>query len=99
VLVGALGVALNRQAFRSAKLEPNDVAVIAPRVEMESKPPPATFVSTSDAIAIPLESPADNVTVVQVYPTIDTERRWQLETTLTTTSATPLEVSDEDLNL
>jgi anti-sigma factor RsiW len=42
----------------------------------------ATFVSTSESIAIPLESPAADVTVVQVYPTTDTERRWQLELVL-----------------
>ena len=44
----------------------------------------ATFVSNGDAIAIPLESPAADVTVVQVYPTIETQQRWQRDVVLQT---------------
>jgi hypothetical protein len=39
----------------------------------------ATFVSNSDAIAIPLESSSPDVTIVQLYPTTDTEQRWRRE--------------------
>ena len=46
--------------------------------------PQATFVSTTDAIVVPLESPSSDVTVVQVYPTTDTERHWRLEAVLST---------------
>jgi hypothetical protein len=49
----------------------------------------ATFVSSSDAIAVPLESPAVNVTVVQVYPTVDAQRRMQLAAALSSISSEP----------
>ncbi len=39
---------------------------------------PATFVS-SDAIAVPVESPTPEVTIVQLYPTVDAQRRWRRE--------------------
>jgi hypothetical protein len=41
--------------------------------------PKAVFVGTGEAIAVPIESSDDNVTVVQIYPTTDTERRWRRE--------------------
>jgi hypothetical protein len=44
-----------------------------------SPSPRATFVSNGDAIVVPVESPADNVSVVQLYPTTETERRWRRE--------------------
>lgn len=48
-----------------------------------SRPPEqATFVSDGDAIAIPVESTSADVTIVQVYPTIDAERRWRSEIAL-----------------
>jgi hypothetical protein len=46
----------------------------------------ATFVSNGDAIAMPLESSSPDVTIVQVYPTTDTEQRWQRELTLSSIS-------------
>jgi predicted anti-sigma-YlaC factor YlaD len=42
----------------------------------------ATFVSNGDAIAVPLESADDNVTIVQLYPTTETVRRTRNELTL-----------------
>ena len=49
----------------------------------------ATFISSSDAIAVPLESPAVNVTVVQVYPTVDAQRRLRLAAALSSISSEP----------
>jgi len=51
-------------------------------------PPHATFVATTDAIVVPLESPSADVTVVQVYPTTNTERRRRFEQSLS--SASPI---------
>ncbi len=45
-------------------------------------PSRATFVSNGDTIAVSLESADDNVTIVQLYPTTETERRTQNELTL-----------------
>jgi anti-sigma factor RsiW len=42
----------------------------------------ATFVTDSDAIAVPLASGDAQVSIVQVYPTTTTERRWQRELSL-----------------
>lgn len=44
--------------------------------------PRATFVSSGDSIAVPVESTDDNVTIVQLYPTTETERRLQRELAL-----------------
>jgi hypothetical protein len=51
--------------------------------------PAATFVSSSDTIAVPLESPAANVTVVEVYPTVNAQRRLQLAAALSSLSSEP----------
>jgi anti-sigma factor RsiW len=51
--------------------------------------PQATFVATTDAIVVPLDSPSSDVTIVQVYPTTDTERRWRLEQSLLSASTKP----------
>ncbi len=45
----------------------------------DSVRPKAVFVGTGEAIAVPIESSDDNVTVVQLYPTTDTERRLRRE--------------------
>jgi hypothetical protein len=45
----------------------------------EAQRPQATFVSSGDAIAVPVASVDDNVTVVNLYPTTQTERRWRRE--------------------
>jgi len=44
--------------------------------------PKASFVTSGDAIAVPLESDDPAVTVVQLYPTTTTERRWRRELSL-----------------
>jgi anti-sigma factor RsiW len=51
--------------------------------------PAANIVSTPDAIAVPLDSPAADVTVVQVYTTVDAQRRQQLAATLASISSKP----------
>lgn len=85
VLVIAIGwLDLDRQAKLPPVSQPQELAVAeavqkATRVESQ-----ATFVATTDAIAVPLESPSADVTIVQVYPTTDTERRWRLEAALST---------------
>ena len=42
----------------------------------------ATFESGGDAIAVPMASEDPQVSIVKVYPTTTTERRWRRETTL-----------------
>ncbi len=49
-----------------------------------TKQPQATFVANADAIAVPVESLSDEVTIVQVYPTTEAERRQRLNTVLST---------------
>jgi hypothetical protein len=49
----------------------------------------ATFVNSSDAIAVPLKSPSDDVTVVQVYPTINAQRSLRHTSTLSSISPIP----------
>jgi anti-sigma factor RsiW len=39
----------------------------------------ATFVTTGDAIAVPVASDDAQVSIVKVYPTTSTERRWRRE--------------------
>jgi predicted anti-sigma-YlaC factor YlaD len=90
VLLIAVGwLALNRQATRPAISKTQDVAVSDSVHAPAPAHPQATFVSTADSITVPLESPSADVTVVQVYPTTDAERRWRLELTLTSTSTKP----------
>jgi hypothetical protein len=42
----------------------------------------ATFVTTGDAIAVPVASDDAQVSIVKVYPTTSTERRWRRELSL-----------------
>lgn len=49
----------------------------------------ATFDASTDVIAVSLESPSTDVTIVQVYPTTDTERRWRLEQSILSASTKP----------
>jgi anti-sigma factor RsiW len=49
---------------------------------IDAQKPQATFVSSDDTIAVPIESTDDDVTVVQLYPTTQTERRWRRELAL-----------------
>jgi anti-sigma factor RsiW len=73
---------LNRQSTGTLESTENSIAVVQPTHAPTPAEPRATFVSSSDAIVVPLESPSADVTVVQVYPTTDTERRWRLDLTL-----------------
>jgi anti-sigma factor RsiW len=85
IAVGWLG--LNRQSTRRVISKIQDVAVAEPVHAPAPTQPQATFVTTSDAIAVPLESSSADVSIVQVYPTTETERRLRLELTLTSTSS------------
>jgi anti-sigma factor RsiW len=90
VLLIAIGwLELNPQASHPASAKRQEVAVSEPVHAAAPTQPPAIFVSTADSITIPVESPSADVTVVQVYPTTDTERRWRLELTLTSISTKP----------
>jgi putative zinc finger protein len=60
-------------------------AVVTPAVAKDSIRPRATFVSGGDTIAVPMESADDDVTIVQLYPTTQTERRLQRELALQVT--------------
>jgi len=42
----------------------------------------ATFMSTGDAIAVPVASDDAQVSIVKIYPTTSTERRWRRELSL-----------------
>ena len=75
---------LNRQANGPLELEEHIVAVTEPAHAPTPAKAAATFVSTFDAIVVPLESASTDVTIVQVYPTTDTERRWRLEAAIST---------------
>lgn len=62
---------------------------VRPAVAQGTQRPKATFIGTGDAIAVPIESSDDNVTVVQLYPTTDTERRLRRELALQFTHSEP----------
>jgi anti-sigma factor RsiW len=85
IAVGWLG--LNRQSTCPVISKIQDVAVAEPVHAPSPTQPQATFVTTSDAIAVPLESSSADVSIVQVYPTTEAERRLRLELTLTSTSS------------
>jgi len=79
---------LNRQANDARVQGANDIAShdnsLNPTLNQtlaNDASPRATFVSSGDAIVVPLESEGD-VTIVQLYPTIQTERRMRLELAL-----------------
>jgi anti-sigma factor RsiW len=73
---------LNRQARHPSVAEVQNVTVNEPSQIVDPVQPQATFVTTADSIVVPVDSPSTDVTVVQVYPTTDTERRWRLEQSL-----------------
>ena len=90
VLIIAVGwLELNRQARLPSISKVQDVAVAETVQATAPSKPQATFVSSTDAIAVSLESPSADVTIVQVYPTTDTERRWRLEQSLLSASTKP----------
>jgi anti-sigma factor RsiW len=85
VLLIAMGwFALAGQGRSPTSPERRDIAVVEPARALAPVHPQATFVTTSEAIAVPLESPSSDVTIVQIYPTTDTERRWRLEAAVST---------------
>jgi anti-sigma factor RsiW len=84
LLIATGWLALTGQGRSPTSPEKSDMAVIEPTRARAPVQPQATFVTTSEAIAVPLESPSSEVTIVQVYPTTDTERRWRLEAALST---------------
>jgi anti-sigma factor RsiW len=83
LLIG-VGLKLNRQAVTNLNPVESSVAHFEAVHAPTPVQPTASFVSTADAIVVPLESTSDEVTIVQVYPTTDTERRWRLEAVLST---------------
>jgi anti-sigma factor RsiW len=86
LLIAAGWLKLNREATGPITERANSVAAVE-AVHSPPRPrPQATFESTTDAIVIPLESPDPDVTVVQVYPTTATERRWRMELVISETS-------------
>jgi|SRR3954451_14255166 hypothetical protein len=50
-----------------------------------SKAPSATFVADENAITLSVQSNAPEVTIVEVYPTLETKRRWHRELVLQNT--------------
>jgi hypothetical protein len=88
------GIAAETLAVSSRPKEAKAIAPPSPLPTRQVKKMPAaaaeaTFVSSSDAIAVPLESPAANVTVVKVYPTVNAQRRLQLAATLSSLTSEP----------
>jgi anti-sigma factor RsiW len=74
-------LALSRQATKVAATDPAAATdtITQPAVSPGVVRTKAVFVGTGEAIAVPIESSDDNVTVVQLYPTTDTERRLRRE--------------------
>lgn len=94
VLLIAVGLSMNgnQDTSQRDKVATNSIVTVDPSQTPRLPEPatttqhPATFVSATDAIAVPVESSYSDVTIVQVYPTTDTERRWRLELALSTNS-------------
>jgi hypothetical protein len=92
VAIVALGwtIARNRPAANARVPNVANVAIqnapepidTSPAIADVSRRPPATFVSNGDTIAVPLDTPDDDVTVVQLYPTTEAERRTRRELAL-----------------
>jgi hypothetical protein len=57
----------------------SDVPVVKHAIMNAESHPRATFVSSDDSIAVPVESADEDVTIVKVYPTTDANRRMRLE--------------------
>ncbi len=75
---------LTQQPTMPTTSQTPNIAATKPAYPSPPSKPQATFVASPDSIAVQLESPSDEVTIVQVYPTTDAERRWHLEATLST---------------
>lgn len=89
LLIGIGWIALHRHLVQPMASATQNVAVVEAAQVPAPVPPQATFVATTDAIVVPLESPSADVTVVQVYPTTDTERRRRFEQSLLSASTMP----------
>lgn len=88
LLIGAGWMALHQRVVHPKASATQEIAVVEAHLPAHAQPQ-ATFVATTDAIVVPLESASSEVTVVQVYPTTDTERRWRLEQSLLSASTKP----------
>jgi anti-sigma factor RsiW len=82
-------IALHDHMVHSKRSATQNVAVVETVNVPANVEPQATFVATTDAIVVPLESPSADVTVVQIYPTTDTERRRRFEHSLLSASTIP----------
>jgi hypothetical protein len=69
---------------RGDKVADDRQLVSAPLITQQEQPAPpvATFVAGDDTIAVPIESPAPNVTILEVYPTISARRHWKRQALL-----------------
>jgi hypothetical protein len=81
VCIVAVGLALKQTGPVPQSRQPA-TSNVASRSTTNAATPRATFVSNGDTIAVPLESPDDNVTIVQLFPTTVTERQTRLELVL-----------------
>jgi anti-sigma factor RsiW len=82
-------IALHKDVVHSKSSATQNLAIVEKANVFAHVRPQATFVATADAIVVPLESPSPDVTVVQIYPSIDTERRRRFEHSLLSTSTIP----------
>jgi anti-sigma factor RsiW len=89
LLIGLGWFTLRRHGMPPKASVTQDVAVVHAAHVPAREQPQATFVASTDAIAVSLESPSTDVTIVQVYPTTDTERRWRLEQSLLSATTEP----------
>ena len=72
---------LNRRAGSDSHKAATHVA-IAPTSDIRTAAAPQAIFSSGDAIVVPLESPAADVSIVQLYPTTDTELLWRSQRAL-----------------
>jgi anti-sigma factor RsiW len=92
-MAATLLIAVAWLAFRRPATQPMQSATQEIAIEDAPRAPKTksdgTFVSTSDAIVVPVNSPSDDVTIVQIYQTTESERRWRLDRTLSNISTKP----------
>ncbi|NOY40615.1 MAG: hypothetical protein GXP26_02090 [Planctomycetes bacterium] len=74
-------VSVDRKVVSQPKTPPPTITNPTPPSPQLPAPhtPVATFIARGDMIAIPLKSNDPQVTIVQVYPTTITHRRWRRE--------------------
>jgi hypothetical protein len=79
------GPGLARPVLVGSQAAPHDIENSSPSPSLQRRgirPAKAAFVTNGDTIAVPLESDDPAVTVVRLYPTTTTERRWRRELSL-----------------